>query len=64
VLRNFSVGVPWHRVVGAGGQIKLTGDEATEQTALLRREGVKFRGNRVLMREHQLGNEVAGFKQR
>jgi methylated-DNA-protein-cysteine methyltransferase-like protein len=64
VLRHFSAGVPWHRVVGAGGQIKLAGHEAIEQTALLRREGVKFRGNRVLMQEHQLGYEVANLKRR
>jgi len=49
VLRNFSGGVPWHRVVGAGGQIKLAGHEGEEQRQLLRGEGVRFRGDRVLM---------------
>ena len=53
VLRFFSAGIPWHRVVGAGGQIKLTGHEAAEQKALLRTEGVQFRGERVLMERHE-----------
>jgi methylated-DNA-protein-cysteine methyltransferase related protein len=41
--------LPWHRVLGAGGEIKLRGDAATEQRARLRMEGVKFRGKRVDM---------------
>ena len=53
VLRYFSAGIPWHRVVGAGGQIKLTGREGAEQKALLRSEGVQFRGERVLMERHE-----------
>ena len=41
--------LPWHRVVGAGGEIKLPGTAAREQRARLKMEGVGFRGNRVDM---------------
>lgn len=41
--------LPWHRVLGAGGQIKLRGDAALEQRRRLRLEGVKFLGQRVDM---------------
>jgi methylated-DNA-protein-cysteine methyltransferase related protein len=33
--------VPWHRVVGAGGMIKLPPEGADIQRALLKKEGVK-----------------------
>lgn len=48
--------LPWHRVLGAGGQIKLRDDAAIEQRRRLRMEGVKFRDDRVDMErfEHQL----------
>lgn len=41
--------LPWHRVVGAGGQIKLRGAAAQEQRARLKLEGVKFNGKCVDM---------------
>ena len=41
--------LPWHRVLGAGGHIKLRGDAAIEQRRRLRMEGVKFRQQRVDM---------------
>jgi methylated-DNA-protein-cysteine methyltransferase-like protein len=41
--------LPWHRVVGAGGEIKLPGTAASEQRARLELEGVAFRGKRVDM---------------
>lgn len=41
--------LPWHRVVGAGGEIKLPGTAAREQRARLELEGVAFRGKRVDM---------------
>jgi methylated-DNA-protein-cysteine methyltransferase-like protein len=41
--------LPWQRIVGAGGQIKLHGDAAHEQYLRLRLEGVRFRGKRVDM---------------
>jgi methylated-DNA-protein-cysteine methyltransferase-like protein len=41
--------LPWHRVVGAGGEIKLPGVAAQEQRLRLRLEGVQFKGKRVDM---------------
>ena len=46
-------GLPWHRVVGAGGAIKLCGESAAEQRFRLRMEGVTFRGARVDMKRHE-----------
>ena len=48
-----STGLPWQRVLGAGGEIKLRGDHAFEQRFRLQSEGVTFRGKRVNMREHE-----------
>jgi methylated-DNA-protein-cysteine methyltransferase related protein len=45
--------LPWQRVLGAGGQIKLTGDSAIEQRLRLESEGVRFRGRRVDMKAHE-----------
>ena len=45
--------LPWHRVLGAGGHIKLHGDGAREQRARLQMEGVAFLGKRVDMQRHQ-----------
>src|ERR1700761_8584882 len=41
--------LPWHRVVGAGGEIKLRGAAAHEQRARLKLEKVQFNGKRVDM---------------
>ena len=41
--------LPWHRVVGVGGEIKLRGAAAHEQRARLKLEGVQFSGKRVDM---------------
>lgn len=43
-------GLPWQRVLGAGGEIKLRGDSAMEQRFRLEAEGVRFRGRRVDMK--------------
>ena len=43
--------LPWHRVVGAGGEIRLRGAAAQEQRARLKLEGVRFNRKRVDM-EH------------
>lgn len=45
--------LPWQRVLGAGGQIKLTGDSAVEQRLRLEAEGVRFRGRRADMKLHE-----------
>jgi len=52
VLRR-SFGLPWQRVLGAGGQIKLRGDSTIEQRLRLEAEGVTFRGRRVDMKRHE-----------
>jgi methylated-DNA-protein-cysteine methyltransferase-like protein len=52
VLRN-AAGLPWQRVVGSGGFIKLHLDMALEQRMRLEREGVTFRGKRVDLEKHQ-----------
>lgn len=43
-------GLPWQRVLGAGGEIKLRGDSGLEQRFRLQAEGVRFRGRRVDMK--------------
>jgi methylated-DNA-protein-cysteine methyltransferase-like protein len=48
-----SVDLPWQRVLGAGGEIKLRGDSAIEQRLRLQAEGVAFRGRRVDMKKHE-----------
>jgi methylated-DNA-protein-cysteine methyltransferase-like protein len=46
-------GLPWHRVLGAGGAIRVPGEDALEQRLRLEMEGVTFRGRRVNMDRHQ-----------
>jgi methylated-DNA-protein-cysteine methyltransferase-like protein len=46
-------GLPWHRVVGAGGKIMLPGENGLEQRLRLETEGVAFRNGRVWMERHQ-----------
>jgi methylated-DNA-protein-cysteine methyltransferase-like protein len=48
-----SVDLPWQRILGAGGEIKLRGDSAREQRFRLEMEGVAFRGRRVDMKKHE-----------
>ena len=45
-------GLPWHRVVGAGGRIALPGAEGREQRLRLEIEGVTFRGGKVRLDLH------------
>lgn len=45
--------VPWQRVVGAGGEIKLRFEAAAEQRLRLSMEGVTFRGRRVNLALHR-----------
>src|SRR5271154_5249482 len=52
ILRQ-TQGLPWHRVIGSGGAIKLSGENAAEQKIRLRMEGVGFRGARVDMKKHE-----------
>ena len=50
-----SVGLPWQRVLGSGGEIKLRGDSAMEQRFRLEAVGVRFRGKKVDMKAHEFG---------
>jgi methylated-DNA-protein-cysteine methyltransferase-like protein len=52
VLRT-GFGLPWQRVLGSGGEIKLRGDFAIEQRLRLEAEGVTFRGRKVDMKAHE-----------
>ncbi len=45
--------LPWQRVLGAGGEIKLSGRAAAEQRLRLRMEGVTFAGTRIDLTRHQ-----------
>ncbi len=53
VLRKSGDSLPWQRVLGAGGLIRLRGDLGLEQRLRLEMEGVTFRGRRVVMEAHQ-----------
>lgn len=44
--------LPWQRVVGAGGEIKLKSEAGAEQRLRLEMEGVTFRGKRVNLDKH------------
>lgn len=46
-----SHGLPWHRVLAAGGRIALPGEAGFEQRLRLEAEGVRFSGSRVNMAE-------------
>ena len=51
--RDAHLTLPWQRIVGAGGEIKLKGEAAAEQRLRLSMEGVKFRGKRVDMENYE-----------
>ncbi len=44
--------VPWHRVVGAGGRIRLPGESGLEQRLRLRSEGVVISGDRIDVKKY------------
>jgi len=50
---NQSHGLPWHRVVAAGGRIALPGEHGLDQRFRLEMEGVKFSGRKVRMKEFE-----------
>jgi len=59
-LHNAKGGIPWQRVVGAGGNIRLPGHAGLEQRLRLAAEGVAFRGNRVDMARHAFDFSTRG----
>ncbi len=52
-LRRFTnnTGIPWHRVLGSDGSIRVVGGIARDQVKLLRAEGVKVTKGRVKLSE-------------
>jgi methylated-DNA-protein-cysteine methyltransferase-like protein len=60
---RLAYGLPWQRVLGAGGEIKLRGDSAIEQRLRLEAEGVTFRGRRVDMKRHEFKLKSAAKRQ-
>jgi methylated-DNA-protein-cysteine methyltransferase-like protein len=56
-MHGCPAGLPWHRVLGAGGRILInslsTGEGPLLQRKLLELEGVQFLGSRVDMVKHQ-----------
>lgn len=47
-------GIPWHRVVGAGGRLIIREPYGSLQRKLLESEGVKIEGARIDMRAYAL----------
>ena len=43
-MRDCPAGLPWHRVVGAGGKIRTPGEYGWMQQERLMAEGIRFRG--------------------
>jgi methylated-DNA-protein-cysteine methyltransferase-like protein len=52
-LRSGGKAVPWQRVLGAGGKIRLPGESGLEQKLRLRVEGVEIAGERVDMKRFE-----------
>ncbi len=59
-----SHGLPWHRVVAAGGRIALPGEHGFDQRMRLESEGVKFSGSRVRMSECEFKFANAGARKK
>lgn len=52
-LRDISgIGLPWQRVIGAGGEVKTTGRSAAKQRALLKEEGVQSENARINLEQY------------
>jgi len=69
VVRTLSQshGLPWHRVVAAGGRIAIPGEGGLDQRFRLEMEGVKFSGKKVRMAEFEYkfrGNKTAKQKKK
>jgi methylated-DNA-protein-cysteine methyltransferase-like protein len=52
-LHSGSHGLPWHRVIGAGGTILLGGEAGFNQRMRLQGEGVAFAGLKVDIKVHR-----------
>jgi methylated-DNA-protein-cysteine methyltransferase-like protein len=52
-LRGADGKLPWHRVLGAGGRIRLLGENGLEQRIRLEAEGIQVRNGKVRLKEHE-----------
>lgn len=52
-LRNAGPDMPWHRVVGAGRKIRLTGEPGLEQRLRLESEGWRVHGAKLVPRSEE-----------
>src|SRR6267142_5225243 len=59
-----SHGLPWHRVVAAGGRIAIPGEGGLDQRFRLEMEGVKFSGRKVRMAEFEFIFKKQAVKKR
>lgn len=50
---EIGLSIPWQRVVGSDGEIKLRGDAALEQRKRLEAEGIIFKGKRIDMEVYE-----------
>jgi alkylated DNA nucleotide flippase Atl1 len=50
-------GIPWHRVVGAGGKLLIAEPHGSLQRKLLESEGVKLGERRIDMKRYAWGAE-------
>ncbi len=62
-------GIPWHRVVGAGGRLLIREPQAALQRKLLESEGTRFAGSRMDIAAHlwkppRRLQKMAGVKRR
>lgn len=53
ILSKYGDALPWHRVLGAGGALRVVAETKLEQRLRLEMEGVRFHGARVDMKQHQ-----------
>ena len=51
--RETLTSLPWQRVVGSGGEIRLKGEFAEEQRLRLKMEGVLFHGKSLNMNQYE-----------
>ena len=63
-LHNSGGGLPWHRVVGAGGKILLPGANGLDQRLRLQSEGITFQGERIRMSDHEYRFKTRTRRQR
>jgi methylated-DNA-protein-cysteine methyltransferase-like protein len=57
-LRNSGPDMPWHRVVGAGNRIRLTGEPGLEQRLRLESEGWRVQGSKLVRSKQEPDSEL------